>query len=104
MTYVAGIDDLTEGQFEMIVDGEPTRLHFTEGQLKQEPGAVAEAELTVRTTSTFSGRMGGRGRRLGQGCTPPARLLSTDHPIAGSDGLRRRVYLLSYERGAAAAA
>jgi DNA-binding HxlR family transcriptional regulator len=53
MTYVEGIDRLSDGEFELIVDDEPTRLRFAKGQLHQEPGAATAAELAVRTTSTF---------------------------------------------------
>jgi DNA-binding HxlR family transcriptional regulator len=56
MTYVEGIDALSAGEFELIVDDEPTRLRFSDGQLHQEAGAAAAAELVVRTTSTFLDR------------------------------------------------
>jgi len=56
MTYVEGIDALPDGEFELIVDDEPTRLRFSNGQLHQEAGAAAAAELVVRTTSSFLDR------------------------------------------------
>jgi DNA-binding HxlR family transcriptional regulator len=56
MTYVEGIDALSDGEFELIVDDEPTRLRFSNGQLHQEAGRAAAAELVVRTTSTFLDR------------------------------------------------
>jgi DNA-binding HxlR family transcriptional regulator len=56
MTYVEGIDALSDGEFELIVDDEPTRLRFSHGQLHQEAGAATAPELIIRTTRTFVGR------------------------------------------------
>jgi DNA-binding HxlR family transcriptional regulator len=53
MTYVDGIDALSDGEFELVVDSRPTTLRFSNGQLHQEAGAAAAPELVVRTTSTF---------------------------------------------------
>jgi hypothetical protein len=44
---------VADGQFELVVDGEPTTLHFAGGRLRQEPGAAPDPELTVRTTTAF---------------------------------------------------
>jgi DNA-binding HxlR family transcriptional regulator len=56
MAYVEGIENLRDGQFELVVDGQPTTLRFSEGQLHQEAGAAPAAELVVRTSSAFLGR------------------------------------------------
>jgi DNA-binding HxlR family transcriptional regulator len=101
MTYVTGIDDLSDGEFELIVDGEPTRLHFTEGHLHQELGAAA-AELAVRTTSTFLAEWAAGDVDWDRG------VLAGDVTVDGpSDSWQRWLaatgYLLSYEPEAAAA-
>lgn len=54
--YVAGIDDLGDADFELVVDDQPTTLHFAGGHLHQTPGAAAHPQLTVRTTSAFMDR------------------------------------------------
>jgi len=59
VTYVAGIEALADGQFQLVVDGRPATLHFTAGRLRQEPGATPGAELIVRTSSAFLGRWAG---------------------------------------------
>jgi DNA-binding HxlR family transcriptional regulator len=56
VTYVQGIEAVTEGQFQFVVDGRPTTLHFAAGQLRQEPGTAPGAELIVRTDSAFLDR------------------------------------------------
>lgn len=56
VTYVGGIETVADGQFQLVVDDRPTTLRFAAGQLRQEPGAAAGAELIVRTTSAFLDR------------------------------------------------
>jgi DNA-binding HxlR family transcriptional regulator len=56
VTYVAGIQALADGQFQLVVDDRPATLHFSAGQLRQEPGAAPGAELIVRTSSAFLDR------------------------------------------------
>jgi DNA-binding HxlR family transcriptional regulator len=56
MAYVEGIENMPDGQFELVVDDEPTTFRFSEGQLNQEGGAAPAAELVVRTSSAFLGR------------------------------------------------
>jgi DNA-binding HxlR family transcriptional regulator len=56
VTYVRGIEALADGQFQLVVDDRPARLHFAAGQLRQEPGVTPGAELTVRTSSEFLDR------------------------------------------------
>jgi DNA-binding HxlR family transcriptional regulator len=56
VTYVAGIQALADGQFQLVVDDRPATLHFTAGRLRQEPGAAPGAELIVRTSSEFLDR------------------------------------------------
>jgi DNA-binding HxlR family transcriptional regulator len=56
LTYVEGIHTLAAGQFQLVVDGEPTTLHFAGGRLRQEPGTAPNPELTVATTSAFLDR------------------------------------------------
>lgn len=56
VTYVEGIDALDDIQFELVVDDQPTTLHFAEGTLRHEPGTARGAELVVRTTSAFFDR------------------------------------------------
>jgi DNA-binding HxlR family transcriptional regulator len=56
VTYVDGIETLADGQFQLVVDNQPTTLHFAAGRLRQEPGAAAGPELLVRTTSAFLDR------------------------------------------------
>lgn len=56
ITYVKGIDTVADGEFELVVDGEPTTLRFADGRLHQEPGAAPDPELSVRTNSSFLDR------------------------------------------------
>ena len=56
ITYVNGIHNLTDGQFQLDVDDRTTTLHFSDGRLRQEPGAAPDPELIVRTTSSFMDR------------------------------------------------
>jgi DNA-binding HxlR family transcriptional regulator len=56
MTYVEGIDALSDGEFELVIDGRPTTLRFTGGRLRQEAGAATAPELVIRTTSAFLDR------------------------------------------------
>src|SRR5260370_14368446 len=53
VAYVAGIQALADGQFQLVVDDRPSTLHFPAGRLRQEPGAAPGAELIVRTSSAF---------------------------------------------------
>lgn len=56
VSYVAGIEALADGQFQLVIDQRPATLHFTAGRLRQEPGAAPGAELIVRTSSAFLDR------------------------------------------------
>jgi hypothetical protein len=56
VSYVAGIQALADGQFQLVVDDRPATLYFTAGRLRQEPGAAPGAELIVRTSSAFLDR------------------------------------------------
>lgn len=56
VTYVDGIHTVADGQFQLVVDDEPTTLVFSGGRLSQEPGAASAPELTVHTTSEFLDR------------------------------------------------
>jgi len=56
VTYVDGIQELADGQFQLVVDDRPATLYFTAGRLRQEPGAAPGAELLVRTSSMFLDR------------------------------------------------
>ncbi len=56
VTYVDGIHTVADGQFQLVVDGEPTTLRFTGGSLSQEPGPAPGPELTVRTAAAFLDR------------------------------------------------
>ena len=38
------------------MDDRPTTLHFSDGRLRQEPGAAPDPELIVATTSSFMDR------------------------------------------------
>lgn len=53
MAYVEGIKNLPDGQFELVIDDQPTTLRFSKGQLDQEARPAPKPELVVRTTSTF---------------------------------------------------
>ena len=53
MSYVGRIEDLSDGEFELVIDQRPTTLRFSDAQLHQAPGTAAAPELVVRTTSTF---------------------------------------------------
>jgi DNA-binding HxlR family transcriptional regulator len=53
VTYVAGIEALADGEFELVVDDRPTTLTFSRGELHQEAGAAGNAELMVQTSSPF---------------------------------------------------
>ncbi len=66
VTYVAGIQALADGQFQLVVDDRPATLHFTAGRLRQEPGAAPGAELIVRTSSAFLDRWAAGEARLGR--------------------------------------
>jgi DNA-binding HxlR family transcriptional regulator len=54
--YVAGIDALHDAEFGLVVDEQPTTLHFSRGHLDQTPGAPADPILMVRTSSAFMDR------------------------------------------------
>jgi DNA-binding HxlR family transcriptional regulator len=56
VTYVEGVETLADGRFQLVVDERPTTLYFAAGRLRQEPGAMSEPELVVRTTSAFLDR------------------------------------------------
>jgi DNA-binding HxlR family transcriptional regulator len=56
ISYVRGIHDLADGEFELTVDGEPTAIHFTDGRLHQQPGHADGPDLAVRTSSEFLNR------------------------------------------------
>ncbi len=56
VSYVEGIEAVDDGVFELIVDERPTTFRYSDGELRQEPGAAAGAELVVRTTSAFLDR------------------------------------------------
>lgn len=56
VTYVDGIHTVADGQFQLVVNGEPTTLHFAGGRLRQVPGAAPDPELTVHTTTAFLDR------------------------------------------------
>ena len=56
ITYVKGVRNLTDSQFQLVVDDQPTTLTFTGGHLHQEPGVAPNPELVVHTTSTFLDR------------------------------------------------
>jgi len=53
VTYVEGIGSVADGEFELVVDGRPTSLRFGGGKLSMAPGAAADAEVTVHTSSEF---------------------------------------------------
>jgi DNA-binding HxlR family transcriptional regulator len=53
VSYVEGIENLSDAQFELVVDERPTTFRFSAGRLIQEVGAAPAAELVIRTTSTF---------------------------------------------------
>ncbi len=100
MSYVAGIAGLSDGEFELIVDGEPTRFRFAKGQLFQEPGPASAAELVVRTSSTFLARWAAGDADWDGG------VLAGEVTVDGSsDGWQRWLattgYLLHYEPAAA---
>ncbi|MGW4064271.1 winged helix-turn-helix transcriptional regulator [Amycolatopsis sp. NPDC004747] len=56
VSYVRGVEDLADGEFELTVDGDPVTFRFTGGRLHQEPGPADEPELVVRTSSAFLDR------------------------------------------------
>jgi DNA-binding HxlR family transcriptional regulator len=56
VSYVEGIDALTDGEFELVVDGRATRLSFAGGYLRQFPGHAAQPELVVSTSAAFFDR------------------------------------------------
>lgn len=56
VTYVDGIETVTDGLFLLIVDDRPSTLVFTAGRLTMTPGATAGAELVVRTGCSFLDR------------------------------------------------
>lgn len=56
VSYVEGIDALADGEFELVVDGRPTRLSFAGGCLRQSPGHATEPELVISTSAEFFDR------------------------------------------------
>ena len=56
VSYVAGIEAAEDGVFELLIDGRPSTFYFADGELRQETGATATAELVVGTTSAFLDR------------------------------------------------
>ena len=104
ITYVHGIHSLTDGQFQLDIDDRPTTLHFSDGRLRQEPGAAPDPELTVRTTSSFMDRWAAgeadwdSGRTAGDVTVQgPAEGLGTDLDKAWPRWLAATGYLLSID-------
>jgi DNA-binding HxlR family transcriptional regulator len=56
VTYVDGIHQVADGEFQLDVDGEPATLRFTAGRLHQRPGPADDPELVVATSSEFLDR------------------------------------------------
>jgi len=54
--YVDGIVALEDGEFGLVVDGNPTTLRFANGHLSHTPGMPNHAQLTVHTDSGFMKR------------------------------------------------
>jgi DNA-binding HxlR family transcriptional regulator len=86
VTYVEGIHTVPDGQFQLDIDGEPTPLRFTGGQLHQVPGVAPDPELTSAPPRPFSttgrparptlDRTGGH-RCLSRRCLSPSPTSST---------------------------
>jgi DNA-binding HxlR family transcriptional regulator len=106
VTYVEGIDTVADGQFELVVDDEPTTLRFAGGRLHQEPGVAPDSELTVRTTSAFldrwaAGESDWDGGRAAGDVTVQGPTKDTDLDTAWSRWLAATGYLLSIDLDAA---
>jgi DNA-binding HxlR family transcriptional regulator len=106
ITYVEGIDSMADGQFELVVDDEPTTLRFAGGRLHQEPGVAPDPELTVRTTSAFldrwaAGESDWDGGRAAGDVTVQGPTKDTDLDTAWSRWLAATGYLLSIDLDAA---
>ena len=53
VTYVEGIENLPDGEFELVVDDQTTAYRFSDGELEQEARPAPAPELVVRTTVAF---------------------------------------------------
>lgn len=56
VTYVENIDTVTDGRFQLVVDGKTTTLDFSSGRLHHHQCATHDPELVVRTTTEFFDR------------------------------------------------
>jgi DNA-binding HxlR family transcriptional regulator len=54
--YVDGIDALEDGEFGLVVDGNPSALHFASGRLVHTLGRPLDPVLVVSTSSAFMAR------------------------------------------------
>jgi len=50
---VDGVERIPDGVFQVTVDGEPTALVFSDGQLTQRPGPAAMAAVAIDTDTVF---------------------------------------------------
>ena len=72
VTYVDGIETVSDGRFQLVVDERPNTLCFARGNLSMTPGASRGAELIVQTSSAFLDRWAAgdtdwdEGRTLGE--------------------------------------
>jgi hypothetical protein len=51
--YVDGIDALEDGEFGLVVDGQPSTLYFSDGRLEHSAAEPIDPLLIVRTTGGF---------------------------------------------------
>jgi DNA-binding HxlR family transcriptional regulator len=96
VTYVDGIQELADGQFQLVVDDRPATLYFTAGRLRQEPGAASGAELLVRTSSTFLDRWAAGEADWDDGCTS-GEVIIEGPPASWPRWLAATGYLLQVE-------
>ena len=96
VSYVAGIQALADGQFQLVVDDRPATLHFAAGKLRQEPGAAPGAELIVRTSSAFVDRWAAGEASWDDGCAR-GEVIVEGPPAAWRRWLAATGYLLQVE-------
>jgi DNA-binding HxlR family transcriptional regulator len=96
VTYVDGIQELADGQFQLVVDDRPATLYFTAGRLRQEPGAASGAELLVRTSSMFLDRWAAGEADWDDGCTS-GEVIIEGPPASWPRWLAATGYLLQVE-------
>jgi DNA-binding HxlR family transcriptional regulator len=56
LRYVEGAERIPDGDFQVTVDGKPTALAFSDGELRQRAGSAARPEIAIDTDAAFLAR------------------------------------------------